>query len=191
MFLLTAVSHEGDIQSIAADAQYVKTGRPGGTGLFPANSPQSANIVIYCDDDHRWVKAALPQRPDTADWWDPINDMILKTTRHSTSQSPGCWESSLGISAETYRNVVHRDRSRPPPQKSTITICSRAYARKQDMGFFSIKLDNGRSWWRPGVKQRTIDQYYFLSAIVVHEVMSTPSTDNPSRPERESRAPIG
>ena len=133
-----------------------------------------ADIVFYCDDDARWVHPTREEWPSNAwAWYDRKNDMILDMRlRDGRQYPPGC-RSGDGTLAEEYNGAISRDgRYR---DKKTITICNRAFTGSKGiykyMGFLHIRPGKDLSRLKRG-RRPTLEDYYLVSTVVVHEVSS-------------------
>ena len=150
----------------------------GKLGLIQVRSVDDANIIIYCDDDARWVLPTAEQWPDPSAWYDPINDIIFEPTPNRPYPACMTHPDNHDIVGETYMNAVVKgsdDDGAYRPSKIAITLCSRGYGPRQPyLGFQHIR--KGANLARPKKEDTgasvtsTIDMFDFLSLTVVHEV---------------------
>ena len=129
-----------------------------------ATGQDSANVLIYCDEDKRWQHATSAQvagnddRPSNRKAWFDDENKIVYDPPNSADNTPGC-RSSDPVQGQTYCNCLTSN------DKCTITLCERAVTTN-----FLALSDFGNRNLASNPQLAKIDYFALLSTTILHEV---------------------
>lgn len=129
-----------------------------------ATGQDSANVLIYCDEDKRWQHATSAQvagnddRPSNRKAWFDDENKIVYDPPNPDDNTPGC-RSSGPVKGQTYCNCLTSN------DKCTITLCERAVTTN-----FLALSDFGEKILASNHQLAKIDYFALLSTTILHEV---------------------